>query len=224
MRWWDYILRGTEDFPKRVNVVQDPAREPVLSSEALAHLRVLSTDEVPIVDTLIEAARDYCENYSGRRMVKQLVEQTLDRFPRARALDLYAAPLLSTDLISTGETRIEVRYWPDGASTHEVFGSSHYIVSDPREGGYPRLTLKRNKQWPTRELRTADAVEVRYWVGYGTGVAAAPIPAWARQSILLMVGHWFENREEVVTGSIATRIPFAAKAVLDKHRIPGAMI
>lgn len=224
MRWWDYILRATEDFPVRVNVITEPIREPILSSEALAHLRVLSTDEVDTIDALIETSRDYVEGYTGRRLVKQQVSQTLDRFPRARALDLYGSPLLSTGLLSTGEVRIVVKYWPDGASTHEVFGSSHYIVSDNREGNLPRLTLKRNKQWPTRELRTADAVEIEYWVGFGTGIAAAPIPGWARQASLLLIGHWFENREAVVLGSIATTVPLAAKAILDRHRVAGAMI
>jgi len=224
MAWWDYISRGVEVMPNRLDVLVDPIRAAVETTDARAHLRVLSTEETGVIEALVEAAGDYTENYLGRRLVKQQVRQTFDRFPRAPALELYGTPLLSTTLLSSGETRIEVRYWPRGASTHEVFGSSHYIVSANREGGYPKLTLKANREWPTRQLRNADAVEIDYWVGYSNGTAAVPVPPWARSAVLLLVGHWFENREAVVLGTIATKIPLSAQAILDKHRAPGAMI
>ena len=32
--------------------------------------------------------------------------------------------------------------------------------------------------------------------------------------MLLLVGHWFENRQEVVTGTIATRVQLAAEQLI----------
>ena len=44
-----------------------------------------------------------------------------------------------------------------------------------------------------------------------------------KAAILLILGHLYENRGTVVTGTIATEIPFGAKALLLLHRLePGA--
>lgn len=221
MAWWDYIVRGTEEFARRLEVITESTAEPVTVAEALAHLRVTSTDEAAVVSDLIAAARIYCEGYSGRAFTRRRVRQTLDRFPRAPALDLYASPLLPSSLLSTGESAIAVRYWPAGiSSTAVAFGSTNFILGR-NAGGEPKITLRRNRQWPTRELRTADAVELDFWVGLGIGTA---VPAWARQGILLTLGHWFENREAVMTGTIATVIPMSASAVLGQHRNAAGMI
>lgn len=36
----------------------------------------------------------------------------------------------------------------------------------------------------------------------------------------LMVGHWFENRESVVTGTIATELPMTVEWLLQPLRLP----
>jgi len=40
-----------------------------------------------------------------------------------------------------------------------------------------------------------------------------------RAAVLLIVGHLFNNREEVVTGTIATKMPMGAHALLWPHRV-----
>ncbi|RYE43614.1 MAG: phage gp6-like head-tail connector protein [Hyphomicrobiales bacterium] len=39
-----------------------------------------------------------------------------------------------------------------------------------------------------------------------------------KQAALLLVGHYYANREAVVTGTIATALPFSVSALLDPHR------
>lgn len=39
-----------------------------------------------------------------------------------------------------------------------------------------------------------------------------------RQGALLLVGHWYANREAVATGTIATELPLATNALWRPHR------
>ncbi|MFT0866041.1 head-tail connector protein [Pseudomonas sp. CAM1A] len=39
-----------------------------------------------------------------------------------------------------------------------------------------------------------------------------------QQGALLLIGHWYASRETVVTGTIATELPMATKALWGPHR------
>ncbi|MDN5519193.1 head-tail connector protein [Pseudomonas sp.] len=39
-----------------------------------------------------------------------------------------------------------------------------------------------------------------------------------RQGALLLIGHWYANREAVATGTIATELPLATNALWKPHR------
>ncbi|CAM6608640.1 head-tail connector protein [Klebsiella quasipneumoniae] len=41
-------------------------------------------------------------------------------------------------------------------------------------------------------------------------------------ALMLLVSHWYENREPVNIGNITTTLPFGVKSILEQHRkIPG---
>ena len=40
-----------------------------------------------------------------------------------------------------------------------------------------------------------------------------------RQALLLTIGNWYQNRQAVVTGTIATELPMNAKFLLDQYKI-----
>lgn len=93
-----------------------------------------------------------------------------------------------------------------------------------------------------------DAVSVSYTAGYGTVPSETvntlgypytlPIvlgnvsgldetseknrlPDNIRQAIYMLVGHWYENREEVVVGTSSSPVAVAAEALLQQERILG---
>ena len=51
-------------------------------------------------------------------------------------------------------------------------------------------------------------------------VSRRRMPEQFRQAMKLAIGHWFENRESVVVGTIATRLPDGARALLAPYRLP----
>ncbi len=42
-----------------------------------------------------------------------------------------------------------------------------------------------------------------------------------RSAMLLLIGHWYANREAVNIGNITSSIPFAVESLLQPHRIYG---
>ena len=62
-----------------------------------------------------------------------------------------------------------------------------------------------------------DAVLARYTVGYGS--AASDVPEIIKQAILLTIGNFYQNRNSVVIGRIATELPQNVKWLLDTYKV-----
>ena len=68
--------------------------------------------------------------------------------------------------------------------------------------------------WPSVTRATSNIkIEVT------AGVAFASVPTDIKQSILLLAAHWFENREQVITGTTATELPMGVGFIWDNYRI-----
>jgi uncharacterized phiE125 gp8 family phage protein len=61
-----------------------------------------------------------------------------------------------------------------------------------------------------------DTLRVAYKAGYGD--AAADVPQALRQAILLLVGHWFAQREAVASTQLHD-VPFAVQALCNPYRV-----
>ncbi len=71
--------------------------------------------------------------------------------------------------------------------------------------------------WPGTKSRLRSAVTIDFIAGYGD--TAEDVPADLIHGLLLLLGHKYENRQEVVTGTIATQIPQAAADIFLQHRM-----
>ena len=78
-----------------------------------------------------------------------------------------------------------------------------------------RIALAVNQSYPTTSDRIA-AIRVEYIVGV---TAANLVDNAIKQAVLLTIGHWYQNREAVIVGRIATELPMAAKYLLDQYKI-----
>jgi hypothetical protein len=68
--------------------------------------------------------------------------------------------------------------------------------------------------WPvTRWID--NAVWIRYTVGFDN---AAAIPATIRQAMLLLIGHLYENRQDVVLNAHVENLPNGAKWLMNMNR------
>jgi uncharacterized phiE125 gp8 family phage protein len=59
-------------------------------------------------------------------------------------------------------------------------------------------------------------VTVRFVAGYGANPGDVPEPL--RQAMLLLIGHYYENREAVAAGTL-TELPFAVASLVFPFRV-----
>ena len=187
-----------------IKVVTQPQNEPVSLPEAKLHLRVDGEDEDTLIESLIKTAREVAEtSFTWRALATQTFEYTLDQFPRERFLYLPRPPLKTVESIS----------YKDKTGTEMVLNADRYIVDTAADPG--RVVLEPEASWPDVELYPASAVRIRFTAGYDDN----NIPESIKQGMLLMIGHWYENRETVIVGNVAREVPFAAEALLYPYRV-----
>lgn len=162
-----------------LKLVTGPAEEPITLAEAKSHCRIDFTDDDTLLAGLIIAARNQAEAITRRALVTQTWDLLLDRFPRQ--IDVPRAPLLSVTSIN----------YIDDAGVSQLLASTEYKVDANSEPA--RITEAYGKTWPTTR-REINAVTVRFVAGFG---AAADVPQAIKQAMLLMIGHWYNNRESV---------------------------
>ena len=183
-----------------------PAVEPVTLAEAKAHCRVdTSTDDAYIV-SLITAAREWVEQYLDRSLVHQQYVMRLDSFP-------YEIELPRPPMATVGtNTAVTVAYTLGDESTATLSTASYRVDRQATPGVVRQL---RNGTWPAN-LDDYNAVTVTWWAGYGSSGSSVPVAI--RHAILMLVGHWYEFRTSVLTGSISKEIEFGVKSLLDSQR------
>jgi uncharacterized phiE125 gp8 family phage protein len=162
------------------------------------------TTEDSLVASLITAARIYGEKYTGRGFATQTVIAYLDDFPSEDYIELPKAPLQSVT---------SVKYKDTAGTETTMTVTTQYIVDSDRQVG--RIVLPYGVTWPTATLYTVNPISITYVAGYTS------LPQPLKQAMLLMIGNWYENREnspEIIGGSY-NEIGFHAKALMDMYRV-----
>ena len=185
-----------------------PTVEPVSLAEAKAHCRVDVSDDDTLLGNLIKAARTHVETVCRPR--RALVNETwlwvADAWPASDTIELGVAPLSSVT---------SVKYTND-AGVEATLAATNYLVDTYSEPG--RLRLKSTASWPSVTLRELNGLIVTFVAGYGA--AASNVPEPFRQAMLLLIGHWYENREaQIVSGAVPKALEFAVDALLAPWRM-----
>jgi uncharacterized phiE125 gp8 family phage protein len=177
-----------------------PTAEPVTLEEAKNHLRVDITADDTLIESLILVARNTCEGITNHRFITQTWDIVMDAFPGGDIiLPKSLSPLVSVTHIK----------YTDEDSNQSTFSSGNYAVDIYSDPG--RIKLTKDANWPSDQLYVINGVEIQVVVGYGTEDA---VPQEYKQALLLLLGHWYENREQVTVGEVAREIPMGVEALL----------
>lgn len=171
--------------------------------EAKAHLSIIDDDsQDDLIGGLIEAAQEHIEDFTGQILSRREVTQGFDWFDRE--LRLHAWPIADPTIASID--------YLDPAGIEQSF-TAYRIAALARPA---RLVPALGASWPAAAV-TPGAVRVTVHAGYAR---RDEVPKALRQAMLLLVGHWFANREAVNVGNIVNELPFAVQALAWPHRMP----
>lgn len=139
----------------RLQLITNPAVEPVALEEAIVHCRVDSAADYPLVRSIVQAAREWAEQKTGRAIVEQRWEVSYDGFPCA--LELARVPLVSVE---------SVKYL-DGSGVDQTLSGSAYLLDGASVPA--RLVPAYGTSWPAVRSQP-NTVRARYIGGYACGV------------------------------------------------------
>lgn len=189
----------------------EPSYEPVTLERARQHLRLVSTGSTAshpdddLVNDYIAAARAMAEQFTDRIIVQRELELRATAF--AKYMTLPVAPVVSIDSIAYTDT--------DGAS--QTLSASDYVVDLNREPAQLYIEDPPDIEDDSRIVFTVTA-------GYRSNNSPADadlIPQTIKQAILMLVGHFYENREAVSADYQAAQVPMAFKDLLWPYRMAG---
>jgi len=162
-----------------------------------AHLRVEHDSDDALLQAYIDGATSHIDGprgWLGRAIWAQTLELRQNVF--GGTIRLPYGPIQSVASIKYVDT--------DG--TEQTLPADQYLLTNDGV-----VALAYDAEWPT--LRgDAEGVRVQYIAGYET-LPAAILPA-----VLMIVSHWYQNREAVVVGQGAAEMPMSAQALLAQYR------
>ncbi len=176
-----------------------PGVHPVTLEMAKAYLKVDGTEEDALIEALLGAATSRVEYECDLALITQQWRLHRDRWPGCGVLEIPLHPVRAVE-----EIRILTA---DGLVTVDPALYETDLAGRPARvralAGFPR------------ETEGLNVVEVLIRAGFGD--APEDVPADLRQAILLVVAHWFENREGV-DGSGGPGLPAEALRLMASWR------
>lgn len=184
-----------------------PTVEPVTLTEVKAHCRIDHSDDDTMLAGLTTAARVAIENETRRALITQTRTLSLSDFPHDdQLIELPSGEIQS--IISIAYT--------DGNGDSQTLSASAYALNGDR------VSLKFDQSWPDVQLAGLPVV-ITYVCGYADS-GASPVDLadnvpWAiKAAILMLIGHWYENREAATEGAMVD-LPMGVKWLLSPYKV-----
>jgi len=193
----------TLSLQHRVERVTAPTAEPVSVADAKRHLRVEHSDDDLLIKRLIETAIAYVDvrGALGKAMITQTWAEWFAPNPSEIILSLGAVQSVSSISYYDTDNALQTAT----LDNYYVLGPSTRTVIKPKTG----------YNWPTTFTRD-DAIKVQYVIGYGD--TFRDVPSTVRHAILMLVSHYYENRELEVIGVNTKTLPFGFESLIDNER------
>lgn len=176
-------------------------------TEAKAHLNVSSTADDTLITSYIKAAVLLIENKTNRALMWQTRTLKMDTFSDSRYIHnrrIYPArsPLKSVTSLK----------YVDTSGTTTTMPSSDYIVSTGDQHGF--IAEAYDATWPNT-YGVANDVTITYVAGHSS--VSTTVPENIKHAAKMVIGHWYRNREAVLTGTISKEIELGVDALLESE-------
>jgi len=187
------FMRTTLDSFMIVITSKDSTSQHVSTADLKTHLRIDGTTEDDYIASLCLAAQAFIEEDTGRDFSDSTVDGYLNDFPDR--IELTKQPVKSVT---------HIKYYNSSNELTTLDSTNYHVMTPTNVAGWiePISTVS----WPATYERP-DSVNIKYVVGYDT------VPLTLKHCIKMLVGHWFENREEVTDGK-AIQVPIGVERLL----------
>jgi len=184
------IVYGQPKYPSRritpyrsISVETPPTVEPVSLAEAKTQCRIDADDEDVYITSLITAAREYVEEMLDIAIMPQNLIARYDTFPLWEIV-LPRPPM--------APATVTVTYRNEAGQTLSLSSANGDFQVD-QHAVPPRIYPNYTGVWPAVR-GDENSVLVQWRAGYDSP------PGVLKAACLLLVAHWFEMRQPVVTG------------------------
>jgi uncharacterized phiE125 gp8 family phage protein len=185
----------------------NPETLPITLNAAKDHLRIERTETAFDDDLreLIGAAKEFVETETHLTLITTEYSASFDGFPdHSRFVKLPAWPVQSVEL---------VEYIDADGDTVEITDYQTQLVQCPA-----KIYLDPDSSdWPETQENKIGSVTIEFTAGYGENATAVPFQV--RHILKLLIGHWFRNREAVLTGIVSKEIELAVNALRNQVRV-----
>lgn len=176
-----------------VELVTAPTDLPVTLAAAKTHCRVDHDDDDATILGLIEAATSHVDGWTG--VLGMALEPQVVRWRLGRTFSPMPQGALTLPL-GPAVSITSIAYTDDAGAAQTVAPAGYELIGE--------------KLFPADAWPSGTDFVVTYTAGRGT-------PQSIRQAILLLVGHWYRNREATSAGGEAN-LPHAVDALLTPWR------
>lgn len=187
-------------------VTTQPLRLPLELADLKAHVEILDYDgEDSKLTQYLQTCVSAIEKAYSLALITQTRTMHFDLWGRHFAL--YGWPI---------QAILSVSYTANDGTVATLPAENYSLL---RNAG--RLRFKAASDFPAVELAEAEAITVTYRCGFGDN--PSDVPAEIRQSLLLLVGHFYAHREQVILGQVALEpktLEWGADRLLAPYAIP----
>jgi hypothetical protein len=204
--------------------------EPVSLSEARAFLGEPDTNFDQVITAMITAARERAETYMNRSVVDRTILLMLDSIPDnmlqklpkgpvksfERVLYKSSLPDVDTDVDVDSDADTDSDDIPEGFKLLDPSYYQYDIAADP---GYLYFLSR-----ITDYTEGYNSLIIEYKTGWGERTVSGmkvktPLPEPIINAILMMVRTMFDFREDLIKGTIISRVPQSAEYLMQPYRI-----
>jgi len=186
-----------------VERISEPVVTPIGLDEVKAQLRITDDDDDLYLTALLGAAVSYLDGHGalGRSMISQGWAQRM-QYPNGR-VPLRMSPVTALTAVKYFDTDNA----PQTATLadYRLFAGKEWAYVEPIVGS----------AWPTA-FDSPDAVTLEFTAGFGS--TPDDVPADLRHALLLLISHWYQNRE-ASTEATVKEIPMGFDMLLSAHRV-----
>ena len=185
-----------------LSLVTGPAALPISLAEAKEQMRVEHEYDDATILRLINAAVAFVDVQGalGKAMITQTWAQWVGMVPGT--VTLFLGPVQSVSAIKYYDTDGNLQ--TATLSDFDIFGTPTKTTVAPKSG----------KAWPVAQNRP-DAIRIEYVIGYGD--SASDVPQTIRHALMMLVAHWYENREGAQE-RVLSDVPFGFNELIGIER------